>query len=78
MLATIKGKEFALETLAERRERNKGIKRINNSDLPAGAPMYFYCITCGGTSDVLPENYLAPPKKLCNECNALKDLGWLE
>ena len=40
--------------------------------------MYFYCKACGALSDTLPESYLGIPKDLCDECEALKDLGWLE
>jgi hypothetical protein len=80
-LATTKGKEFALKALAERRVENATKERINNADLWAGSPMYFYCKSCGGQSDVLPESYIPGPnrpKKLCDECQALKDLDWLE
>lgn len=75
-LATMNGKEAALEALRERRE-NKPEQRDNNT-LPAGAPMYFYCISCGHSSDILPENYINLPNKLCIECRALQELGWLE
>jgi hypothetical protein len=74
--ATELGKEAALSALKERRD-NKPDK-VNNASLPPGAPMYFYCMTCGHLADVKPELYLDPPKKLCKECSALKDLGWLE
>lgn len=71
------GKKAALEALRKRRENMP--EKINNSSLPAGSPMYFYCISCGHTSDVLPENYfISTPKKLCQECSVLKELGWLE
>jgi hypothetical protein len=41
--------------------------------------MYYYCIACGDLSDVKNEGwFLHPPKKLCKECQALKDLGWLD
>jgi hypothetical protein len=40
--------------------------------------MYFYCISCGHEAAALPENYISPPPKLCAECQALKDCGWLE
>lgn len=76
--ATTKGREFALQALAKRREENSKVEKIDNGSLPAGASMYFYCIGCGGVADVLPENYVSTPKKLCNECQALQDLGWLE
>jgi hypothetical protein len=76
MPATTMGKAVALEALASRRANQP--KKIDNSSLPAGAPMYFYCLSCGHESDVKPENYLTAPKKLCGECQALRDLGWLE
>jgi len=76
-LATEKGKEFALEALRNRREENAQKKKINNADLPAGAPMYFYCKSCDALADTKPELYTDTPKKLCDECQALKDLGWL-
>ncbi len=75
-LATTDGREAALQALAERRANKP--EQINDSQLPAGSPMHFYCISCGHQSDRLPENYTSPPKELCTECQALKDLGWLE
>lgn len=76
MSATVNGKEAALKALADRRANKP--ERIDNSRLMAGSPMYYYCITCGHTSDVLPECHFSTPRKLCSECQALKDLGWLE
>ena len=76
-VATTQGKEAALHVLAERRERNKTRERHNNSKDWAGAPMHFDCITCG-EDIVVPENYIPPRPKLCRECQALKDAGWLE
>lgn len=79
MLATEKGKAFALKALAKRRKENEKKEKIDNSTLYAGSPMYFYCKTCGGLADTVPENYFINlPKQLCDECQALKDLGWLE
>lgn len=75
-MITEQGKEVALRALIVRRETNKGIKRVNNASLPAGSPMYFYCITCGLVM-VEPEGYLSR-SKTCSECGALKELGWLE
>ena len=78
-LATEQGRAYALEQLAERRKKAKEIGQIDNSKLYAGSPMYFYCVGCGLVSDELPENYfLSRPKKICKECQALKELGWLE
>ena len=76
MPVTEQGKEAALAALAERRA-NVPVK-IDNASLMAGSPMYFYCISCGHQSDVLPESYFGTPRKLCSECAALKELGWLE
>lgn len=75
-LATTGGKEAALDALHQRRENQP--EQINNAQLPAGAPMYFYCINCGHLADTLPETYTSIPRKLCDECGAMKDLGWLE
>ena len=76
MLDTEQGKEAALKALAKRRKDKP--KQIDNASLFAGSPMYFYCVSCGHESDVLPEDFLNRPKKLCAKCQALKDLGWLE
>ena len=76
MPATTSGKTAALEALANRRRKNKDIKRVNNARLPAGSPMYFYCITCREEM-VEPEGYLSR-SQTCSECSALKELGWLE
>lgn len=74
MPETTKGKTAALKALAKRRT----IKRtpIDNSRSCAGSPMYFPCNSCGEPIGV-PESYASRPK-LCCECQALKDCGWLE
>ena len=77
-LATTKGKEFALKALAKRRKENAKKEKIDNSKLHSGSPMYYYCICCDALADELPESHTSTPKKLCDECQALKDLGWLE
>ena len=77
-LATTKGKEFALKKLEERRVKGKDEEQINNASLPEGSLMYFYCIACGCVAEILPELYNKTPKGLCDECQALHDLGWLE
>lgn len=76
MATTQKGKKAALDALAKRRKDPP--KRINNADLYAGSPMYYYCVSCGHQSDVLPETHFGRPRQLCGECQALKDAGWLE
>lgn len=71
------GREHALAMLAERRASRP--EKIDNASLPAGSSMYYYCRACGHQADVLSEGwFLYPPKKLCSECQALADLGWLE
>jgi len=74
--ATMRGKKAALQALAERRKRSRSRERIDNSKSYVGNPMHFDCITCGGDI-VVPENYIKRPK-LCEECSALKEAGWLE
>ena len=75
-LATEKGKDFALKALWARRKNRP--EHINNASLSVGSPMYYYCKSCGHLAEVLPESHFSTPKKLCDECQALKDLGWLE
>jgi hypothetical protein len=75
MPLTTQGRETAVEALKERRANRPD--QIDNSSLPAGSPMYFYCVACGHYADEKPECYTSTPKSLCEECQALKDLGWL-
>jgi hypothetical protein len=70
------GHDKALKALRDRRAHKP--ERIDNASLYAGSPMYFYCVSCGHLADVLPEGYLSRPKQLCDECAALKEMGWLE
>lgn len=73
--ATIAGKAVALRALELRRSNRPS--KIDNSTLVAGSPMYYYCISCGWTADVLPESHLCSPRRLCKECDALRVMGWL-
>lgn len=67
------------KSLAKLEERRKNPpRRIDNSSLPAGYPMYYYCISCGHISDTLPEGHFGSPKRLCDFCVGLKEMGWLE
>jgi len=61
----------ALEKLAERIKNCP--EQIDDSRLPAGSSMHFYCRICGHLSDVLPESYWGSPKKYCGPCRELKD-----
>jgi hypothetical protein len=60
----------ALRRLAERIESVP--KQVDNGQLPAGSPMYFYCRLCGHQSDVLPETYISTPRRHCAACSELK------
>jgi hypothetical protein len=76
MLATERGREFAQERLAWRRAHPP--VQIDNAALYAGMAMYFYCSAGGHVAEILPEDYLVRTRRLCAECQALKDCGWLE
>jgi hypothetical protein len=73
---TTLGKRASLTALKLRRATQP--QQIDNASLPAGAPMYFYCKSCGHLADTKPELYTDPVKQLCGECQAMKDCGWLE
>lgn len=75
-LATTKGRAFALKKLADRREKFKDLKKIDNSSFYAGSPMYFNCIGCNAQL-VEPEGYITR-NKFCIECSAMNAMGWLE
>jgi hypothetical protein len=68
-------KAKALKALAERKKHPP--EHIDNSRLCAGSPMYFYCHECGHTAEVCPESYTWRPKQFCDECQDMKDKGWL-
>ena len=70
--------EKACEQFAQRRLYVAEIEKIDNADLPAGSPMYFYCRHCGIPTEVLPEDYVFPPLRECSQCQGLKSEGWLE
>lgn len=76
MPKTQEGKVAALEALRIRRVSNKDRVRVEDWKLLAGSPMHYECRACG-EEIVVPENTVTPPK-LCVECVALKDCGWLE
>lgn len=61
----------ALRKLSQR--LNNKPEQINNSRMPAGSPMLFYCELCGHESDRLPESYTTRPRKYCTPCQELKD-----
>ncbi len=74
VLATTRGREFALAALADRRALTP-LPPDHNASLPAGAPMQFNCDTCHAVITV-PEDYNQRPHH-CEECTALIRLGWM-
>lgn len=79
MLSTDLEKIEALEELEKKKEGAKDIERVNNNDLPAGAPMYYYCRLCGLEVGVLSETYVGSSPKLCyHPCQQLVDANWSE
>jgi RNA polymerase-binding transcription factor DksA len=68
--------EAQLQALLKRRENNKNIKKVNNADLYAGSPMYYYCQSCDGEMS-LPESHLCAAPTLCSYCKELVESGLL-
>ena len=54
-------KQQACEQFVRRRRYAQQIEKIDNSDLHAGSPMYFYCRHCGIPTEVLPEDFVFQP-----------------
>ena len=78
-LMSEKMREVALEGLGVRKAKAKELGQINNADLYAGSPMYYYCRYCGLESDCLPENwFVGKPRRVCTECQGMKNEGWIE
>ena len=75
--ATMYGKKHALAELVKRLADNQGKDWLAiTQQLPARSPMFFGCLSCNAAISV-PENYLSRPS-LCSDCQALKELDWLE
>lgn len=62
-----------IDHFVDRAIKNKDGRRINNGDLPAGSPMYYYCRECGEFITSLPEEHFSPAPKLCEDCERLKE-----
>ena len=65
-------KKTAFEQFLRRKKNGKNVEKINNGDLQAGSPMYYYCDSCGIPTEMLPEDYLFPPYNNCSQCEGLK------
>ena len=66
--------DLAMEQYKIRKKRYEG-KQIDNSRLPAGSPMYYYCKFCGCPTQTLPESHIRAPKVKCDPCEALNIHG---
>ena len=62
--------ELAMKMYKERKEKNKGAG-IDNSKLPAGSSMYYYCEFCGEHTQTVPEGYWGKIKTICTPCETL-------
>lgn len=67
--------EEALKRFELRKRLFAFVGQIDNSTLPAGSPMYFYCWHCGDLTDELPEEYLVNPKRVCEPCEEMISRG---
>jgi len=67
--------KLALEQFEKRKAANKDKVQINDSDLPAGSPMHFYCRFCCVFTGTLPESYTCDPPTVCHPCQVLHDHG---
>ncbi len=67
--------ELAMEQYRKREEENKG-QQVDNSSLPAGSPMYYYCRKCGTLVATKDEGWISnPPPHQCEPCQVLVDHG---
>lgn len=69
--------EYAIKQFVQRKKYAIENPPIDNSKLPVGSPMYFYCQECGIIVETLPEDYLFPPRNICSQCAGLIEQGWL-
>jgi hypothetical protein len=69
--------ELALEQFKKRRAANAQVKQIDNSSLPAGSLMYYYCKHCRASTATLPEGHLGGAPTVCEPCKALVAHGLL-
>ena len=54
-------------------------KQVDNSALPAGSPMYYYCQGCGILVATQSESWCGPaPTRYCDSCQILVDHGMLD
>lgn len=66
--------EVAMEQFHKRQAANVG-QQVNNSRLPAGSPMYYYCRYCGAHIITLPEGHFQTVCTVCRPCDVLREHG---
>jgi len=71
-------KKTAIQQFIRRKNFVQAKKKIDNSTLPAGVPVFTYCRHCGIPIEKLPEDYLFCPYFKCSQCSGLENEGWLE
>ena len=67
--------EVCLKTFSERYAEASQSKHYDNSSLPAGSPMFYYCKHCGVHTETLPESHWGAAKTVCDACKVLVDHG---
>lgn len=70
--------ERMVENFITRYNENKDKKRVDNSSLYAGSPMYYYCRACMAFITTLPETHLSAPPRYCEYCSDLRDKALME
>jgi hypothetical protein len=80
-MAQLSAKEV-LEVSSEeffKRYQAKKDNMVNNSSLPAGSPMYYYCNGCCTLVATIPEgSWNHSRSKYCGSCEQLSEMGAIE
>lgn len=71
MTAILFNGELALKQFKKRKKANSKQAQVDNSSLPAGSPMTYYCKYCGDKTAVLPEEHVETAPTVCKACEAL-------
>lgn len=58
-----------MDEFEKRKRANAKIKRIDNTKLHAGSPMYYYCRACGAEM-IEPESHPYPAPRFCAACKS--------
>lgn len=70
--------EIAFATFVKRYRENIKNKSFDNSQLPAGSPMHYFCHGCYIKVATLPEGWFSSgPPKYCDACKSLAEHGLL-